>query len=282
MLELIAGRARVRSGRLRVLGGNPIDELVRGQLALVTLSPPLPDALRVGEVLAVAASLRGEPPIDPLGRLATLGLEALVARPARTLSPEETRAVALVEALTSTRVRVMLLEEPLAGLDSRVTTRLPDLLRARARGGCTVLVATASVRDASDLADDHVLLRGGMVAGRAGSLDELAGFSPEGARIRVVTTDARALLAAVAREEAVEAVGRRDASVVVRGRDTVALAAAVGRAIVAGSVSVTELRVELPSMDEARAASAGVAAATYEAAYSRTRAALVPPSESKP
>jgi hypothetical protein len=143
-------------------------------------------------------------------------------------------------------------------------------------------VATASLRDASDLADDHVLLRGGVVAGRAGSLDELAGFSPEGVRIRVVVSDAPALLAAVAREEAVVAIGRRDAGVVARGRDAVALAAAVGRAIVASGVDITELRVELPSMDEARAASAGIATATYDAAYSRTRTVLAAPLAGKP
>ena len=51
-------------------------------------------------------------------------------------------------------------------------------LRARARDGCAVVVATASLRDAGDVADAHVLLRGGTVAGTAGSLDELAAFTP--------------------------------------------------------------------------------------------------------
>lgn len=95
--------------------------------------------------------------------------------------------------------------------------------------------------------------------------------------MRVVASDPQALLAAVAAEPAVEAVARRDGAVVARGRDAMALAAAVGRAVVASGVDVTEMRIEPPSMDEARAASAGVATATYEAAYARTRAALAPP-----
>ena len=126
-----------------------------------------------------------------------------------------------------------------------------------------------------------MLLRGGTVAGTAASLDELAAFTPDGARMRVVSSDPQALLAAVAREAAadgvVEAVARRDAAVVARGRDARALAAAMGRAVVASGVDVVEMRLEPPSMDDARAAAAGVGTATYEAAYARTRAALAEP-----
>jgi ABC-2 type transport system ATP-binding protein len=277
VLELVAGRARLRAGALRVLDTAPDDPAVRRQIALVLLEPPLPDALTVREVLAMAATLRGERPKDAATRLAPLGIEALAPRPVRTLAPGEVRAVALAEALTSAAVRVVLVEEPLAAVDPRAAAYLPELLRARGRDGCAVLVATASLRDAGDLADDHVLLRSGTVVGRAASLDELSAFGPDGVRMRVIATDPQALLAAVAREPAVEAVARRDAAVVARGRDAVALAAAIGRAIVASGVEVTEMRLEPPSMDDARAASAGVSTATYEAAYTRTRAALAPP-----
>lgn len=282
VLELVAGKARLRTGRLRVLDASPLDGTVRRELALVLLEPSLPDALTAAEVLTLAATLRGEPPRDPVARLASLGVEALAPRRVTTLAPEEARAVALAEALTSTRVRVLLLEEPLAGVDPRAAARLPEVLRARARDGCAVLVATASLRDAGDLADDHVLLRGGTVAGKAGSLAELSAFSPDGIRMRIVASDPQALLAAVASEEAVEAVARRDGAVVARGRDAAALAAAVGRAVVISGVDVSEIRVEPPSMDDARAASAGVSTATYEAAYTRTRAALTPSSNGPP
>jgi hypothetical protein len=46
------------------------------------------------------------------------------------------------------------------------------------------------------------------------------------------------------------------------------------------------MRFESPTLEEVRSASAGVAKATYEAAYARTRAGLeaqtAPPSESGP
>jgi ABC-type multidrug transport system ATPase subunit len=274
LLELIAGRARLRAGKLRVLDAGPSDPRVRRQLAWVTLQPPLPEALRVAEVLSMASTLRGEPPGDPALRLTALGVESLADRRVSTLAPEEARAVALAEALTSRAVRVLLLEEPLAGVDPRAAARVPELLHARGREGCAVLVATASLRDAGDVADDHLLLRAGAIVGRASSLDELTGFSPEGARVRILASDPRALLAALAREVEVEAIAQRDASVVARGPDVAALAAAVGRAVVASGVDVTEMRIEPPSLDEARAAAAGIASATYDAAYARTRAAL--------
>jgi ABC-2 type transport system ATP-binding protein len=282
LLALVAGAARTRKGGILVLGADPTDAAVRVQVAFVPLRPALPDALRVGEVLEVAASVRGEPPRDPVTRLATLGVEALAARAVRDLSDAETRAVALAEATTSTRARVILVEEPLVGVDPRAEARLPLVLRGRARDGCAVVLATASLRDAGELADDHVLLRSGAIAGRAASPTTLAPFSPSGVRIRVVASDPRALLAALAAEGEVEAVARRETAVVARGRDTTALAEAVGRAVLASGVEVVEIRIEPPSLGEAGAASAGIAAATYEAARAQTRAGLASPSSRIP
>jgi hypothetical protein len=140
-----------------------------------------------------------------------------------------------------------------------------------------VVVSTASLRDAGDLGDHHVLLRGGIVVGEAASLAALAEFTPSGARVRVVTSDPAALAAALAREAAVEAVARRDnaghGSVVARGRGTTALAEAVARAVVESGVEVSLMRFDPPTLEEARAAAAGVTAAVYQTALERARAA---------
>jgi ABC-type multidrug transport system ATPase subunit len=277
LLALVAGRERVRTGELRVLGHAPDDASTRPQIALVPVAPQLPEALRVHEVLALAASLRGEPGRPAAERLAPLGLEALAPRAVRSLSPEEARAVAMTEALTSTRVRVLLLDEPLAGLDPRAAGRLPGLLRARAGDGAAVLIATASVRDAGELADDHVLLQAGVLVGHAASLDALATFTPAGARMRVLASDPQALIAALAREPEIEAVARRDGVVVARGGSARSLAQAVGRAVLAAGVEVVEMRLEPPSLDDTRLAVAGVAQGTFEAARARTAASLVTP-----
>jgi ABC-type multidrug transport system ATPase subunit len=282
LLALVAGRERVRAGDLRVLGHTPDDASVRPQIALVALAPPLAEAMRVHEVLSLAASLRGEPERPAVDRLAPLALEALAPRSVRSLSLEEARAVAMAEALTSTRVRVLLLDEPLAGLDPRAAGRLPELLRARAGGGVTVLIATASVRDAGALADDHVLMQAGALVGQATSLDALSTFTPAGVRMRVLASDPQALVAALAREPEIEAVARRDGVVVARGGSARSLAQAVGRAVLGSGVEVIEMRLESPSLDDSRLAVSGIAQGTFEAARARTAAALATPSPTRP
>jgi ABC-2 type transport system ATP-binding protein len=252
LLALVAGAARVRSGTVRVLDGSPADAVTRARIAWVPLEPALPEALRVRELLSLAASVRGDADSDGTKRLAALGIEALAPRVVRSLSREEARAVALAEALTSPRVRVLLLEEPLVAVDPRAAARLPEVLRARGRDGCAALVATASLRDAGELADDHVFLRAGAVVGHVASIGELAGLVPGGARIRVVASDPQALQAAVANEAAVEAVARRDGALVARGRDATELAAAVNRAIVASGVDVVEMLIEPPTLEQLR------------------------------
>jgi ABC-type multidrug transport system ATPase subunit len=260
-----------------VLEGEPADPRVRRAVAYVPLDVALAEGLRVGEVLDIAAEIRGDPPRPADGRLATLGVESLAQRPVRTLTRGECRAVALVEAITSS-ARVLLVEEPLVSLDPRATSRLADALRARAKEGAALVVSTASVRDAGELGDRCVLLRAGAVVGEADSLAALAEFTPSGARVRLTTNDPAALAGALGREAAVEAVARNlgHGSVVARGRGTAALAEAVARAVVASGVEVTSMRFEPPTLEEARAAAAGVAAATYRAAFERTRAAAAP------
>jgi ABC-2 type transport system ATP-binding protein len=243
---------------MTVLDGAPTDATVRRQVAFVPLEPILPEALRVAEVLEIAAAIRGDSPRDPSERLAALGVGALAARAVGTLSREEVRAVAIAEAVTSARVRVLLIEEPLLALDPRAASYVRDALRGRSLSGAAVVVATASVRDAEELADDCVLLRGGAVVGQASPLDLFAGFSGDGARLRIFTNDPRGLTAALAGDERVEAVARRETSVTIRGRDALELARAAGRAVVASGVALTELRVETPSLEDARRATAGM------------------------
>ncbi len=142
LLALIAGRAPCRTGTIRVLEGDPADPRVRQRVAYVPLQPWLPDALRVDEALALAATLRAEPLRDASARLAVLGVATLAKREVRSLSRDEARAVSLVEGLTSSRVRMVLVEEPLVAIDPRAAARLPDVLRAKGRAGDGVVFTT--------------------------------------------------------------------------------------------------------------------------------------------
>jgi ABC-type multidrug transport system ATPase subunit len=282
VLRVIGGTVTPRKGVVRVLEGSPEDAMVRQRIAHIALEPNLPQGLRVDEMLRLAATLRREPAQDPRERLAALGIEVLTNRSVSSLTRPEARGVALAEAVTSTRVRVLLVEEPFVALDPRAASRLAECIRACGRDSRAVVFATASLRDAGELADDHVLLQGGSVAGRTASLELLAAFVPPGARLRIVATELHALMRELAREPGVEAIARREGGLVARGPDPIALAQAAGRAVLSSGADVFEMRLEAPPLEEARAAAAGIAKATFEAAYARTRGASHPPGASEP
>ena len=233
---------------------------VRKQLALVPFEPTLPDAMLVREALALATALRGEATRDETARLAKLGVETLADRPVRSLSRPEARAVALVEALTSSSVRVLLVEEPLLAIDPRAAGRIPEALRERGRSGCAVVVTTGSMRDASELADDWIVLRDGAIAAQAASVDALLDAAPEGTHLRIVLRDPEAipaLVAALAREGEVDSIERDEAMVRLRGRDTTELARAAGRAALEAGCELAELRVDAPVRSNGSAARGG-------------------------
>lgn len=277
LLGLMAGVVRARSGVARVLGGDPRSGVVRAAIGYVPIDATLPEALRVAEVFALAAAIRGEPETDPTTRLAALGIADLARAKVSRLRPEEVRAVAAVEALTSPAVRVLLLEEPLARIDPRAAAAIPGVLRERARAGACVVVATASPREARALADVQLVMERGSVVRRVAALDALALAGAGGVRMRVVASDNRVLAGALARAEEVTTLEADERSVLVHGASAAALGRAVARVVSAARVDVELMRLEPLAIDEVRAAVAGDVAGAYRGAFDRSRARPAPP-----
>lgn len=92
--------------------------------------------------------------------LAWLGLGAEAARPVATLAPGRRRLLAIARAAV-TRPDLLLLDEPLDGLDDRAVARVRQLVDELARLGCAIIVASARRETARRLAcrpvelDDH-------------------------------------------------------------------------------------------------------------------------------
>jgi ABC-2 type transport system ATP-binding protein len=270
LLALAAGALRPRRGTVHVLGASAADAQVRKRVAHVSADVALPDRLRVDEVLSAAASLRGDPPTEAAARLSPWGLEKLARRSVASLSRAEAKAVAVAEAFTSSRVRVVLLEEPFVALDAEATARLAAAIRAKAIDGGAVLFSTGSLRDACAFGEDVAVL------GRTGSLQRLAPGAPPFAlgaagplaalpptgsphespsRLRLALVaanprDAESLAGHLVREPDVAGLAYSAAlpaqTVVlhVEGNDVVALANAAARAAVASRVDLLQLHVE--------------------------------------
>lgn len=262
LLEVLAGVLPVRAGRATV-AGVPARE-ARAQVAYVPLEPVLPDPLRVSEVCELATRLRGEPATTAAACLSPLGIESLADRRVQSLSRNEARAVSLALALGS-RARVLLVEEPFAGLEPSAAARVLEALRARAAAGACVVVTTASVRDATSLADQLGLLTQGVFTHVPPAV---AHVGTSGARLRVVVaataaTEVAPFVSALTAEAAIATVetatfaGTRvlhaAVAVVVSGVDLLALARAVGVAAARTGANVLAIESAVSPLDAVRA-----------------------------
>jgi energy-coupling factor transport system ATP-binding protein len=98
--------------------------------------------------------------------------ERFGARSPLALSFGEMRRVALAGVL-ALRPRMLLLDEPTAGLDSRGRENLADLLRSLSRRGMGIVVASHDADLLADIAGDLVLLREGRVLASGATVDIL-------------------------------------------------------------------------------------------------------------
>jgi len=231
----------------------------------------LPEALRVRELLDLAAGLRGDATSRTAERLLAFGLDGLADRDTRTLSIAEARAVLACEALTSERTELVLIEEPLARMTPAATAAIPRAIRdAKA----AVVFSTASPHDARSLAERFAILRKGRLVAAHGPLDTLGLVGPHGVRIVADVADAHALAAAI--EDRTIRIGIEPNRVTLEGPDAAAIARTLQRAIVASAARVESVRAEPLALEPLQIAASAQATALYEAAIARARAAVSP------
>jgi energy-coupling factor transport system ATP-binding protein len=180
LLRAIVGLARSRAGRIdldgRSLLGRPTADVCRE----VGYLPQLPDDLlfaeTVADELAVTLDNHGlaeRPPIAPNALLDRLGLGGLADRYPRDLSVGQRQRVAL-GAVTVTRPRVLLLDEPTRGLDATLKAELAGLLREWRDEGTAILLVTHDVELAAELADRVAVLESGKIAASGPAREVLA------------------------------------------------------------------------------------------------------------
>jgi ABC-2 type transport system ATP-binding protein len=179
-VRTLAGLLEPSAGEVRVEGidphREPEAERARGRLALVPDNPLLYDDITVREhleLVGVAHGLGGgelAPRIDAL-----LDRLALVHR-ADFRPPELSRGMRQKTQLACALVRpaaLLLLDEPVVGLDPPSQALLHELLRERKAAGCAILLTTHQLGFAEGLADRGMLLSEGEVAD-AGSYADVA------------------------------------------------------------------------------------------------------------
>jgi len=180
LLHLVAGLARPTSGSVRIAGrevaGATWVPVHQRRVALLTQRPalfPHLDVLanvafgpRSAGATAAAARKRAQAELD------AVGCGELASRRPQDLSGGQAQRVAIARAL-ATDPDVVLLDEPLAGLDVAVAAEVRHALAARLRGR-TALLVTHELLDIWTIAERVAVLEGGRVVESGPSAELLA------------------------------------------------------------------------------------------------------------
>jgi ABC-2 type transport system ATP-binding protein len=170
-VRTIAGLLEPSAGSVRVCGFDPHREpeaeQARSALALVPDSPLLYDDLTVRQHLELVTLSHGVADDDTDARigalLARLGLAAREDFLPRELSRGMRQKTQLACALVRPAA-MLVLDEPVVGLDPPSQSLLGELLRERKRAGTAVLLTTHQLAFADGLADRAVMLDEGVVS----------------------------------------------------------------------------------------------------------------------
>lgn len=261
-LECVMGLRRPDGGRVRVLGLDPQADryAVRERIGVQLQQAALPDALRVGEAVALFASFyaRAGSPVDALRRV---GLSERRGARVSALSGGQRQRLFIALALVH-EPEVVLLDELTTGLDPQARRDAWALVREIRDRGATVILTTHFMEEAERLCDRVAIVdRGRVVA--LDSVGRLIASLGEERRV-TFTFDGPlddAALRALGGVVRLERVGDR-VIVSVRG---VGAAGRVTTALEEAGVAFDELRVERPTLEDVFLARTGGARAAGEA-----------------
>ncbi len=166
LLRVLAGFLVPTRGAVEILGHSPTRYRKRYGLGYVPEWAAAPPGWTPRRCLTRAARLAGLPP-EAWGALVgealrRAGLTPVADDRAATLSRGQLRRLLLALALLA-RPRLLLLDEPMAGLDPAARVALRRILVTARRSGTTILLSTHDLAEVERLADRLVLLRRGTV-----------------------------------------------------------------------------------------------------------------------
>ena len=176
-LRMVAGLLRPDAGTVRILGHDVAADPIAAKRVLAFLpdDPLLYGKLRPLEYLEFVAGLWGLSPAVAAPRaeelLRWLDLWGRTGELIEGFSRGMRQKLALAGALIHDP-QVLILDEPLTGLDAQAARQVKDLLVARVAQGNTVVLTTHILEIAERLAQRISIIRGGRIIAR-GTLDEL-------------------------------------------------------------------------------------------------------------
>jgi ABC-2 type transport system ATP-binding protein len=173
----IAGLLKLQGGKVDLLGQGPFDPAVHaGRVALLPQDALFPDHARLGELLEFYAALQGIPRRNRARHvrqvLKWVHLDDRERAKTRTLSHGMRRRLAIAQAFLG-HPELILLDEPLNGLDPREVANIRELLRGK-RASTTIVVSSHLLTEIEAVCDHVVIIEQGRAV-RQGTLSDFVG-----------------------------------------------------------------------------------------------------------
>ena len=164
-IRILMGLARASAGRCRLFGIDVENPEARMRVGYVPENPCLYDYLTPLEILSMSVRLhlpgeRTETNRQAMVWLEKLGVAHVAASPVRSFSKGMTQRVALANAL-AVRPRLLVLDEPLSGLDPIGRREVVEILAEYKREGGTLFFTSHVLHDVERLADRFGLIHKG-------------------------------------------------------------------------------------------------------------------------
>lgn len=247
-IKMVLGLARPTSGTVRIEGKDPRDPEARRRLGYLPENPCFYDHLTATEYLSLVGALFGMPREERRARgselLDRLGLGPHATKALRTFSKGMTQRLGLAQALLN-RPTLLVLDEPMSGLDPIGRAEVKRLLREERGRGTTVLLSSHVLAETEALCDRVGIL----ASGRLVETGSVPGLLAGGVREWEIAADALPeQLAASLRGagHAVEPVGSRS---IVRVGDQSSLQEVL-RALLAHPVSIHAVEPRRRTLEE--------------------------------
>jgi ABC-2 type transport system ATP-binding protein len=183
-LRMVAGLLRPDQGSISIFGIDALTQPIEAKrvTAWVSDEPMIYDKLTPTEYLEFVAGLWGIDGASAARRAAELidllGLGPHAHSRCEGFSKGMRQKVALAGALVH-EPRLIILDEPLTGLDASAARQVKDVLLDKVRGGCTIIMTTHILEVAERMAERiGVIANGRLIA--EGTLEELRGRAGQG------------------------------------------------------------------------------------------------------
>jgi len=244
ILHVMAGLLRPSAGSVSVDGEGPAGNPgIYRTIALVPEGEAVQSFLTGYEFVHMSARLQQLPDAVAAARraIALVDLEAAQGRTVSTYSKGMRQRIKIAGALVHDP-GVLLLDEPFNGMDPRQRLQMIDMLRSLAQSGCVIVISSHILEELNDLASNVLVMVAGRLAA-SGHFREIRRLMTDRPHtFTIVSSNDRALAAALLSDESVFGVELAAPGVVVRTKDRGAMTRNLARVARDGSIRLLEIK----------------------------------------